>query len=269
MRGKTESDGLASARRLSFEGKEAIRRGDELEAKQCFESAIQHCPSDERAHCGYAEALWQQGQHLQAIAQMKTAVQLSGGDPHLYVKLARMELDHGDFSAASTNVQQAIRTNRHLASAWALNGAVMRAQGQYEAALTSYQRALSEQAEYPEVEMSVAEIYRDQGRNHLALATLDRLATRSAPSQQTPELLLMRGMVLKSLQRYEDAIASLTAAREKRPDHAETLFQLGDAFQLAGQTANSRLALEAAVQLNPRDRRSAELLAQVSDGRLR
>ena len=72
---------------------------------------------------------------------MEEAVRLSGDDPDRLVRLGQMYRSRGDLSQASKQAAQAIAANPQLASAWALRGDVLLAQGSRSEALASFHRA--------------------------------------------------------------------------------------------------------------------------------
>src|SRR5438105_11527494 len=82
---KVSEESIAAARQLSLQGIDAQQRGRWDQAEGLFAAAIVKCPIDERAHFGYAEALWRRGRQSEAIAQMEEAVRLSASDPERMV----------------------------------------------------------------------------------------------------------------------------------------------------------------------------------------
>jgi tetratricopeptide (TPR) repeat protein len=239
--------GLVSARQMSLRGLDAKRRGNLQEAESLFNRAIEDCPMDERIRYHYAETLWQAGEHERAVAQMEEAVQLSGGNVDLVVRLGEMYLARGDLRQAAIQAGKAIESNRQLAAAWALRGEVLRQMGRQEESLASFHRALSYQPRYPQVQLATAEIYRHQGRPGRALATLGALADSYPPEEIPPQVLFLQGLALKELRRYEAASEALTAAARQGPPSPELLYHRADCQWLAGDPANAQLTVQAAL----------------------
>jgi tetratricopeptide (TPR) repeat protein len=79
---------------------------------------------------------------------------------------------------------------------------------------------------------------------------LDAAADQFSPSPAPIELLAHHGLTLKAMGRYEEAVESLTAAAEARPD-AEILFQLAEARWLAGDSAGASLIVRQVLSGNP------------------
>lgn len=242
---------LAAARQLSLQGIEAQDRGQWEQAETCFATAIQQAPRDERARAGYAEALWQRGEQQAAIAQMEEAVRLSGDDPERLVQLGSMHLARGESARAIAQADRAIRTNRPLASAWALRGQALVAQGNRTEALAAFHRALSLEAHFPDVQLAIAEIYSQQARPQRALATLQALASNYPPSEVPLDVLVREGLAYRELGRYSEAARSLALATTRGNPSAELWFELARTRVMADDPTAARLAVNAALELEP------------------
>ena len=245
-RNRTDEN-VVSARQLSLRGINASQQGQLREAEVFFSRASEMCPLDERIRYHYAETLWQLGSQQQAVAHMEEAVRLSGGNAELVVRLGDMYLACGDLQRAAIQAETAVGANRQLASAWALRGDVLRHMGRDEDALAGYHRALSYQPHYPRVQLATAEIYTHQARHARALATLRTLAD-GYPSGETPQqVMVLEGLALKELGRYEAAAEVLAAAAKQAVPSAELLLHLAETQWLAGDAANARLTLQTAI----------------------
>jgi tetratricopeptide (TPR) repeat protein len=194
---------------------------------------------------------------------MEKSVELSGGDATLQVRLGEMYLGRGEVDLAMQQAEQAIQSNRDLACAWALRGDVHRQRGDVQKALVDYHRSLSQKGFCPHVQLALAEIYRGQDRPRRALSTLEALAENYAPDRQPSQLRFERGLAMKALGRYTDAadLFALLAAREDAS--AEVYFQLAEVQMLAGDPANARLALAAALEREPQHVASLQLREQI------
>lgn len=243
---------LAAARQLSLQGLEAQRRGHWSEAESLFAAAILQCPADERARCGYAEALWQRGAYSAAVSHMEEAVPLSGYDPQRLVQLGRMYLALGDVPRAGETAERAIQaTNSQQAAAWALKGEVLLAQGRQDEALAALHRALALQQPLPEVQIAVARIYLEQGRAQRAYSTLEALAA-SYPLDQVPfEVLMPMGVALRQIGRAAEAEQRLAQAVQRGNASAEGWYELAQTQVVLGDVAAARQLLRAALEHDP------------------
>ena len=78
-----ESRQTIASRRLSRQGLKAMHEGDWSVAENLFTDALEVSGTDDRAHFGLAESLWQRDERPAAILHMEQAVRLSAGDPKL------------------------------------------------------------------------------------------------------------------------------------------------------------------------------------------
>jgi len=248
---KISAEAVADARRLSLQGMDAQQQGQWEKAEKLFAAAVGKCPHDERARCGYAEALWQRGACHEAIVHMEESVRLSGHDPTRLVQLGNMYRGIGDLTRAGEQVQRAIAANPQLAAAWALRGDLLQAQGDRVEALASYHRALAYQDPFPGVQLAVAEIYRQENRPQRSLATLQALKNSFPPGQAPDDVLFCESRALQDLGRYHDAARALAHAAGRGNPSADLLAELARVQSLAGETAAARQSLAAALQREP------------------
>jgi tetratricopeptide (TPR) repeat protein len=253
QRVRTQPDeAIAQTRQLSLQGQDAQQQGRWDEAEALFASAVAKCPRDERARCGYAEALWQRGAHDEAVAHMEEAVKLSGHDPERLVQLGNMYLARGEFDRAAHQASRAIAAGREQPSAWALQGHVLKAQGNDAEALAAFHRALSYQEQFPQVQLALAEIYSRQNRPQRALATLQALAEDYPPGQAPVEVLVQQAFALRELGRHQDATRMLAWAAQRTNPSPDLLYELGRSQLLAGDAPSARVTIAAALDRDPR-----------------
>jgi len=248
---QVSDEAIALARQLSLQGMDAQQRGHWDEAETLFANAVIACPRDERARCGYAEALWHRGDRPEAMRHMEEAVRLSGHDPERMVQLGHMYREQGDLTRAGQQAERAIAANAQLSSAWALRGEVERASGERNEALASFHRALSLQPHFPPVQLAVAEIYMSEDRPQRALAVLQSLAA-SCPTGQAPtDLLVRQSLALRNLGRFSDAARMLAVAAERGRPSADLLCLLAQTQHQAGEDAAASATLAAALAQTP------------------
>ena len=248
---QVSDEAVALARQLSLQGMDAQQRGHWDEAETLFANAVIACPRDERARCGYAEALWHRGDHGEAVKHMEEAVRLSGHDPERVVQLGHMHREQGDLARASELAERAIAANAQLSSAWALRGEVERASGQRAEALASFHRALSLEPHFPPVQLAVAEIYMSEERPQRALAVLQSLAASFPVGQAPPDLLILQSVAFRSLGRYSDAARMLAAVAERGRPSPELLCELARTQHQAGEDAAAAATLATALAQAP------------------
>ena len=248
---KVSDESINEARQLSLQARDAQQKGHWNQAENFYAAAVARCPTDERARCGYAEAMWQRGARVDAVAHMEEGVRLSGDDPERVVQLGKMYLERGELRRAAVQAEKAIAANRQLASAWALRGDVQRAEGSRTEALASYHRALCYQPQFPEVQLALADVHSQQGKPQRALATIQALADHYPAGQIPSDVSYRQGLVLRSLGRYHESAECLAiAARQSNPS-VELLYDLARSQDLAGDKAAANRTVAAALQLRP------------------
>ncbi|MFV1964751.1 MAG: tetratricopeptide repeat protein [Pirellulaceae bacterium] len=245
------AENVVSARQLSLRGMDAMQRNRWDEAEALFATAVETNPADERAHRRYAELLWRRGMRDQAIEHLEQSLRLSGGDPERLTQMGEMYLQQGDLDRAWWHTEEAIRTQRQLASAWALRGDILRRRQRLDDAMASYHRALSYQPHYPHVQVELAEVYREQGRARRALATLDALVEQYGAEPAPTYVLSLQGHALKSLRRFDEAVEVLTKARNQGEPSMDLLHALAEAQWHAGDEASAGLTIHTALTRDP------------------
>jgi len=257
-----ESRQSIAARRLSRQGLTAAKQGDWKSAETLFSEALDVSGSNDAAHRGLAETLWQRGQTEDAIKHLRQAVQLSAGDPKHLQRLGRMYLELGRVDQAARQCEIALQSDREWAAAWALWGDCEAARSRLDSALAAYHRALSLQPDYPYAQIQAAEIYHQQGRHDRLLATLDRLQTdydgseAINGSQMDGRLIagredLLRGLAMQEVGRFEEANRYLVAAARKNPADVTARLQLAASAIATGQTSTAQNWLSEAMQIDP------------------
>ena len=262
-----ESRQTIGSRRLSRQGGKAMHEGEWAVAENLFTDALEVCGTDDRAHFGLAESLWQRDERPAAILHMEQAVRLSAGDPKLTERLGRMYLDVGRLEEAIQQSNLAMQAERSSAEVWALRGDCLRAKGQDDEALAAFHRALAIQPDLPSVQLKAAEIYKTQGRFDRLVATLDRLE-EGAGSEHTPARAdMLRGCAMQQLGRPDEARRCFELAAGKDPSDATPHLQLASLLLDGGEIEQARESISHAVRLDPDSAQGHSLMRQVSASR--
>lgn len=239
---KPIAENMVASRQIALQGLNAKHLGNWTQAEASFRSALEVCPDHDRAHAGYAEALWQRGEWELALNHMQEAVRLSGGEPDLLVQLGKMHLDKGEYAAARHRIDQALAVRRDLPAAWKLRGDILRENGEIDEALGCYHRVLQLEVDHLDTQLAIADLYLAQNRAQRSLATLERAAERYVASQPPAQIGWRKGIAQKALGRYQDAIASFQAARGA-VSQSEWAIALSEVQMLAGDLSAARLTL--------------------------
>ncbi|TWU43064.1 cellulose synthase subunit BcsC [Novipirellula aureliae] len=246
-----ESRQSIAARRLSGQGFNAMHSDRWDVAETLFADALEVSATDDRAHWGLSESLWQRGEYDLAIEHMEQAVRLSASDPKRVQRLGRMYLNVGRLEEAQKQSQIALATSRSSADVWALRGDCLLAAGQLTDALAAYHRALAIQPDYPEVQLQTAEIYHRENRYGRLLATLDRLQD-SVGAEATPVRAdVLQGIAMRHAGRFAEAQKSFARAIGKDPTDASLHLEVASLMLESGHLEEAKLALTTALSIDP------------------
>jgi Flp pilus assembly protein TadD len=258
------SQSVATCRQLTQQGVNAMERGDWKRAESLLSRAVQASAGDADARRNYAETLWHRGAPQEALVQLKEARRLAAEDPALAVRAGEVYLALGQNDSANQMVDEALRMDPKFAPAWALRGHVANATGQTRAALAYYQRAMGYAPDDRSLGILVAEAYRLLNEPDRALAALQSVADRYSPGEEPQQVLLLQGLALTAVGRYDDAARSLTQAARRDSPTPEILCRLAEAEFLAGRFASAQSTLRQSLALDPDHASSRALAARIA-----
>jgi len=228
-----------------------MERGQWDTAESLMAQAVKACPVDANAQRYYADVLWQRGAREQALTHAKEALQLSGGDPAVAVRVGEMQLAMGNTDEAMKLASQAIDIDPRLASAWGLRGRVEQMAGKLDASLADYLRALQYAPADRDLLAETADIYRRLNRPQRALATLASLRETYQNGDEPAQLLQLEAQTLLALNRPEDAVVSYIAAIQRSPQSPDLLAQLAELQWQTGQMADAQRNVQQALAISP------------------
>lgn len=203
---------LRTARQFSLRGADALQQHKYSDAEALFSESLRHSPTDERAHWGLAEVLYQRGECQNAAQHMNEAAKMSGSNPDLMVRLGEMQYESGMIDQAIIQADMALANDWQHAKAWELKGRVLERRGLADEAIEAYHRSLMSQPNNPAVQISLASVYQEQGRPQRALATLERMSDLQNPEYDKANTWLLKGAALASLGEAEESRTCLREA---------------------------------------------------------
>ena len=277
IRSIRQNDDSIAGRRMSRQGIQALRDGNWDSAEQLFNNALARSDTDDRAHRGLAESLWQRDDRAGAIKHMEQAVRLSAGEPKLIERLGRMYLEVGRLDDAFRQCMIALEADRDSAAVWGLRGDCLFQQGRLDEALAAYHRALAIQPDFVTVQLQAAEVYRSQGRYDRLLATLDRLQENAIDDRVPSRALMLRGIAMQQLRQGQEAMRCFQQAAAIDPKSAEPHLMIASLCLDGDDVELARSAVELAKGLDPEavqrgrwieqlDHHQQRIAARVADG---
>ncbi len=138
----------------------------------------------------------------------------------------------GEFSAIEAIMQRALDLNPKDPDVWQSKGAAAHAQHRFEQAVKFYRKALELQPDDYKTQVSIAGTYMDMGKNDLALEELKILRGKQENDPQVPYLLGVVYSRLGDAKASKQAMAEANDIMSKLPtdvkeDHLETLLLSG------------------------------------------
>jgi tetratricopeptide (TPR) repeat protein len=254
----------SDCRELSCQGVAAIESGQWEQAEVLLRQAVNASPVDAISRRHLADVVWRKGEREEAIRQIEAAVRLDPTDASLLVRNGEMLLATAAFEQALDRVNRAIGLDPRLAPAWALRGRIHWQLNEVDQAMCDLQRALQFSPGAADVLLDLAALHRQRGKHHRCLTTLHHLFDTYSPGEEPQFALLLEGLTLADLGRWNQAAESLAAASARGEPNVEILYHLARAELHAGHRLAAADAAQRALSIDKSHHASQELLAQLA-----
>lgn len=207
--------------------------------------AVNARPRDALAHSRYGVFLQQQGRAVEAIAHLRSALDLNPASPEHSYNLA-LALLHGDRPADALDV-----LDKHPAAgadAFALRGAVLNALDRAPEAAEALRRAVSLDAGNPDSLYDLALTLLKVDASAEASTLLER-GRRRFP--RVAKIHSASGMVAYLNGKNAEAVKAYEAAVRLEPGAADLHASLGDVYDATGDLARAESAYRTSLRLDP------------------
>lgn len=247
-----------------------IRRGQRrlAEAQRYFRRAIEQEPHAAQHHAALGDVLAYSGAHSRALERYAEAAQLEPRHAGIRLSMARSALAAGQFAEAELHARSTLALAPSC-KAWVLLARALGCEDRLQDALDAVAEGLVLEPDNAEARLLQADLLARSGLNEEAINCLDGIV---AQGNETPAVLISRGVALSNLGRLSDAEAAFADGVRKWPDHVELHKALANARWMLGSRDRFTQEFEAVVQSHPADTRlrlaCADLLRR-SDFRLR
>ena len=212
----------------------AMEQDKLTEAGKHLEHAVKLSKNDINHRRHYAEALWRQGKHQEALQQLEEAIKRGGqNNASLHISLAEKYLAIQEYDTAYHHADEAVRLDSQDYRSWALRGKTKRWQTTHQAGYTEhmaamlqqvrddYLRAVSLAPNERELLTELATIQMSLGQPEQALATWLSVQSLYPQKGEPPEVLIGKTETLIALQRFEEAESNLLVLQQRGLDHSE------------------------------------------------
>ena len=230
----------------SRQGIVALEQGNLAEAEKRLEDAVKWNRNDSNNRRHYAEALWLQGKHQEALQQLDVAVQRGGQNSALlHISLAEKRLELLEFKTAHEHADEAVRLEPQNYRSWALRGRAKWMQATHQAgyaehtlavlheARNDYLRAVSLAPNDAELLTELAVLQMSCGQPEQALATWLSVQNLYPQGGEPQEMLLGKMETLTSLQRFDEAESTMLTMRRRRMSNPEAERRLQETMTAA------------------------------------
>ena len=217
---------------LTNKGVRALQRHDARVAYDYFSKAAQVDPSNEVAHYHLGLVLYHDiGDHAAARKSFERALELDGGDIEALYQLGRLDYETGRPNDAEKRLRAVLDASPEHAGAYYFLGKIAEKQGDLVAADGAYRKAVTLDPGHEAAFHALGSLYEEVGAVEEAVQVY-REAIRLNPEDTENRNSL--GVILLHQGRAHDAIDLFFAIAELQPSRRDVLFNLGDAFLLAG-----------------------------------
>ena len=186
----------------------------------------------------------------QAEAELLKSAEL---DPKLvtaYVALTQIYTASRNFDQALARLDTALKANPDNLTLLMLTGMIQQQNGNTPKAQEAYEKILAKEPGFAPAANNLAYIYSEnQGDQEKAL----RLAQKAREGRpEDPNIADTLGWILYKKGNYEWALSYLKESAAKLPDNADIQFHLGMTQYKLGDAAAAKVALERALELDPK-----------------
>jgi tetratricopeptide (TPR) repeat protein len=218
------------------------------EAEKQFREILKTDPNSVEALNHLAEILAVQKLFAAAIGYWDKAVSLDPGNIDAAIARAVALSQNGDQNAATSSLQQIVKTHPHLAVAHFNLGTVYANQKSFRQAADEYREASRLSPADPEARLALAKCLVFLAEYAEAIPIL-KAYVLNHPKAFEPHYLL--GLSYRGLDQYPQAEEQLRIAAAVEPDHADLQFNLGLVILRSGRAKEAVPHLQKAIQLDP------------------
>ena len=211
----------------SRQGIVALEQGHLSEAEKLLEDAVKWNKNDINHRRHYAEVLWQQGRHNDALQQLDEAVRRGGqNSASLHISIAEKRLELNEFQTAYQHADSAVNLEPQNYRSWALRGRAKKVEAHHaehnehtlamlNEAHEDYLRAISLSPGHAGLLSELASIQMNCGQPEQALATWLTLQNLYPQGAEPMEVMLGKMETLTALNRLDEVEKIKMAVREQ------------------------------------------------------
>ena len=197
-----------------------------------------------------ANQLEKQNKYLEAVDQLKSALELSPDEAILYIKLGGMYSEIGDWNNALIAYKKAIKLKPNDAVVYIIIGNILQQQNDYDNAFLAYNQALTIFPEYKYNYLNLANVKALQGDNIEAVQYYKTFLGYYPDNTEARESL---ASIYMRLDKYQDAADEYAVLYTKNPSAFTEFSNYGLAMLKSGDYPNAAEMLKEAIKNDPSD----------------
>jgi tetratricopeptide (TPR) repeat protein len=206
-------------------------------SEEFWANIIQNAPGKARAYNNLGVALSEQGKMQESIPLYKKAISMDRYYPDPWNNLAVAYSLTDKLELAIETLKEAIRIHPNYPEGYNNLASFMITKKDYSTAETLLKRALELRPYYGKAFFNMGKMFLEQGIHDKALENFKAACTKGDLDNAAG--FSIYAQVSMGLQKYQDAIFAYTKLLELQPGHFDSLFNLGNAYFLAGQISEA------------------------------
>ncbi len=216
-----------------------IKLGQREEAVISLKRAVLSKPDNKQLRLAYARLLVDVKEYETARIEFEKLHLLAPNDPDLLYTLGLLSLEAQRFDAAEKYLTRLLSLNKRTNEARYYLGRIFESRNQPDKAVSWYLKVSGGEYNF-DAQIRSATLIAQQGKIETAMGSLDKMADASQSKSSLVRIYLAKGEILKSADRFNDAIKEYNKALTIIPGNIDLLYARG----LTGEKVDNLELLE-------------------------
>jgi tetratricopeptide (TPR) repeat protein len=210
----------------ALRAKVLIKLGKREEAVVSLKRAVLSKPNNKQLRLAYARLLVDVKEYENARIEFEKLHQLAPNDPDLLYTLGLLSLESQRFDAAEKYLTRLLQLDKRQNEARYYLGRIFESRGDQGKAVSWYLQVSAGEYNF-DAQIRSANLMAQQGKVEMAMAALDKMASSSRSKSALVRIYLAKGEVLKSVDRYHEAIKVYNKGLNVIPGNIDLLYARG------------------------------------------
>jgi protein O-mannosyl-transferase len=215
-----------------------------------WDDAVSKSPHKARPYNGRGLIYFQQGDFIDAMADLNKAVKINPDYAEAYNNRGLVYGSQNNFPEALANFNKAVKIDPADAQAYNNRGFIYASQGDFTQAIKEIKKAITLNPDFTDAYYNLGKIYNVQGRLPQAISEYDKAITINPDDENA---YLNRGSAYYQRGETAQAIADYHKAIALDPAHADTYYDLGFIYYNQGNWAQAIFNFNKDLAINPKD----------------